>query len=67
MSTARGHGPLPVLLAGLTVVTGLVDAFSYLSLGQVFVANMPGNVVSLGFGLGDARRSSHWPCSPAVG
>src|ERR671931_270773 len=45
------HRPLPRLLLGLTVVTGLVDAFSYLSLGHVFVANMTGNVVFLGFGL----------------
>jgi hypothetical protein len=45
------HGPLPLLLIGLTVVTGLVDAFSYLRLGHVFVANMTGNVVFLGFGL----------------
>jgi uncharacterized membrane protein YoaK (UPF0700 family) len=37
--------------SGLTVVTGLVDAFSYLELGRVFVANMTGNVVFLGFGL----------------
>jgi uncharacterized membrane protein YoaK (UPF0700 family) len=43
-----------VLLIGLTVVTGLVDAFSYLSLGHVFVANMTGNVVFLGFGLAGA-------------
>lgn len=47
------HGPLPVLLVGLTIVTGLVDAFSYLSLGHVFVANMTGNVVFLGFGIAD--------------
>ena len=47
----RAHGPLSVLLLGMTVVTGLVDAFSYLSLGHVFVANMTGNVVFLGFGL----------------
>ena len=40
-----------MLLVVLTVVTGLVDAFSYLSLAQVFVANMTGNVVFLGFGL----------------
>jgi uncharacterized membrane protein YoaK (UPF0700 family) len=45
------HGPLPPLLVGLTVVTGLVDAFSYLVLGHVFVANMTGNVVFLGFAL----------------
>jgi uncharacterized membrane protein YoaK (UPF0700 family) len=51
VTAERPHGPLPVLLVGLTVVTGLVDAFSYLSLGHVFVANMTGNVVFLGFGL----------------
>ena len=33
----------------LTVVTGLVDTVSYLRLGRVFVANMTGNVVFLGF------------------
>jgi uncharacterized membrane protein YoaK (UPF0700 family) len=32
-------------------VTGLVDSFSYLCLGHVFVANMTGNVVFLGFAL----------------
>jgi uncharacterized membrane protein YoaK (UPF0700 family) len=47
----RQHGPLPLLLVCLTVVTGLVDAFSYLRLGHVFVANMTGNVVFLGFAL----------------
>jgi uncharacterized membrane protein YoaK (UPF0700 family) len=45
------HGPLPPLLIGLTVVTGLVDAFSYLMLGHVFVANMTGNVLFLAFAL----------------
>ena len=45
------YGPLPPLLLGLTVVTGLVDAFSYLTLGHVFVANMTGNVVFLAFSL----------------
>jgi uncharacterized membrane protein YoaK (UPF0700 family) len=48
------HGPLPPLLLGLTFVTGLVDAFSYLLLGHVFVANMTGNVVFLGFALAGA-------------
>ena len=38
MIADRPHGPLPVLLVCLTVVTGLVDAFSYLWLGHVFVA-----------------------------
>ena len=37
-------GPLPPLLLTLTVVTGLVDATSYLKLGHVFVANMTGAV-----------------------
>ena len=48
------HGPLPPLLLGLTLVTGLVDAFSYLVLGHVFVANMTGNVVFLGFAIAGA-------------
>src|SRR5579884_4019903 len=48
------HGPLPVLLLGLTVVTGLVDAVSILSLGRVFVANMTGNVVFVGFAIAGA-------------
>jgi uncharacterized membrane protein YoaK (UPF0700 family) len=51
-------GPLSTLLVGLTVVTGLVDAFSYLSLGHVFVANMTGNVVFLAFALAGARGFS---------
>jgi uncharacterized membrane protein YoaK (UPF0700 family) len=45
------HGPLPPLLLVMTVVTGLVDAYSYLDLGHVFVANMTGNVVFLAFAL----------------
>src|SRR5271166_5650503 len=48
------HGPLPALLLGLTIVTGLVDAVSILSLGRVFVANMTGNVVFIGFALAGA-------------
>jgi uncharacterized membrane protein YoaK (UPF0700 family) len=48
------HGPLPVILLALTVVTGLVDAVSILSLGRVFVANMTGNVVFVGFALARA-------------
>src|SRR3954467_12690809 len=46
---------LPILLLALTVVTGLVDAVSYLGLGRVFVANMTGNVVFLGFASGGAK------------
>ncbi len=53
IAPARGgkDGLLPPLLVGLTAVTGLVDAFSYLVLGHVFVANMTGNVVFLAFAL----------------
>ncbi len=52
--TGSGHGPLPPLLVLLTVVTGVVDAVSYIALGHVFVANMTGNVVFLGFALAGA-------------
>jgi uncharacterized membrane protein YoaK (UPF0700 family) len=52
------HGPLPPLLIAMTVVTGLVDSFSYLVLGHVFVANMTGNVVFFGFALAGARGFS---------
>jgi uncharacterized membrane protein YoaK (UPF0700 family) len=38
----------------LTVVSGLVDAVSYLGLGHVFTANMTGNVVLLGFAAAGA-------------
>jgi uncharacterized membrane protein YoaK (UPF0700 family) len=54
----RPQGPLPALLVILTVVTGLVDAFSYLSLGHVFVANMTGNVIFLGLALSGAGAIS---------
>jgi uncharacterized membrane protein YoaK (UPF0700 family) len=52
------HGPLPLLLFVLTVVTGLVDAVSYLKLGHVFVANMTGNVLFLGFAVADTTQFS---------
>jgi uncharacterized membrane protein YoaK (UPF0700 family) len=48
------HGPLAPLLLLLTLVTGFVDAYSYLALGHVFVANMTGNVVFCGFAIADA-------------
>jgi uncharacterized membrane protein YoaK (UPF0700 family) len=47
-------GPLPPLMLLLTFVTGFVDAYSYLSLGHVFVANMTGNVVFSGFAVAGA-------------
>jgi uncharacterized membrane protein YoaK (UPF0700 family) len=45
------HGPLPALLLTLTIATGVVDAVSILALGRVFIANMTGNVVFVGFAL----------------
>ncbi|BEP16393.1 YoaK family protein [Acidothermaceae bacterium B102] len=52
------HGPLPAVLLVLTFVTGVVDAVSILSLGRVFVANMTGNVVFVGFALAGAAGFS---------
>ena len=43
---------LVVALFGLTFVTGVIDAVSFLGLGHVFTANMTGNVVFLGFAMG---------------
>ncbi|MBW4043181.1 MAG: DUF1275 domain-containing protein [Acidobacteria bacterium] len=48
------HGPLPAVLLVLTFGTGIVDAVSILGLGRVFVANMTGNVVFIGFGIAGA-------------
>ncbi|OIK03541.1 YoaK family protein [Streptomyces monashensis] len=50
---ARGMRLVLVLLT-LTVVSGLIDAVSYLGLGHVFTANMTGNVVVLGFAAAGA-------------
>jgi predicted outer membrane repeat protein len=52
--------PFPVIatLFGLTFVTGLIDAVSFLGLGHVFTANMTGNVVFVGFALGGAADLS---------
>src|SRR6202008_710444 len=52
------HGPLPTLLLAFTMLSGLVDAISYLKLGHVFVANMTGNVVFLGFAVAGATDFS---------
>ncbi|MFJ2866582.1 YoaK family protein [Kitasatospora sp. NPDC087314] len=61
------HGPLVPMLLVLTVVTGLVDAVSYLELGHVFVANMTGNVVFLGFALAGAAGLSATASLTALG
>jgi uncharacterized membrane protein YoaK (UPF0700 family) len=51
-------GPLPPLLIAMTLVTGLVDSFSYLVLGHAFVANMTGNVLFVAFALAGAKGFS---------
>ena len=43
------HHPLARALLVLTFTTGLIDAVSFLALGRVFIANMTGNVIFLGF------------------
>ena len=48
------HHPLARALLVLTFTTGLIDAVSFLGLGRVFIANMTGNVVFLGFGIAGA-------------
>ena len=60
------EGLLPPLFLALTFVTGVVDATSYLSLGHVFVANMTGNVVFLGFGIAGAGGISVWASLTAL-
>jgi uncharacterized membrane protein YoaK (UPF0700 family) len=49
---------LLTVLMVMTVVTGFVDAVSYVALGHVFTANMTGNVVLLGFAVAGAPRLS---------
>jgi uncharacterized membrane protein YoaK (UPF0700 family) len=61
------HGPLPMFLLVWTFITGLVDALSYLNLGRVFVANMTGNVVFLGFAVAGAQDFSISASLVAIG
>jgi uncharacterized membrane protein YoaK (UPF0700 family) len=57
---ASDTDPVPLLAAllVLTLVSGVVDAVSYLGLGHVFTANMTGNVVVLGFAAAGAAGFS---------
>src|SRR5437588_8242041 len=55
--SASDNSVIPTLLT-MTFVTGLVDAVSYLGPGQVFTANMTGNVALLGFAVAGASRLS---------
>ncbi|PYR26456.1 MAG: DUF1275 domain-containing protein [Acidobacteria bacterium] len=71
-TTPEASSPLVVALFGLTFVTGVIDAVSFLGLGHVFTANMTGNVVLLGFALGGTAdlsvgRSLAALCAFAIG
>ena len=68
MAPTGGHGRLLLgTLIGLTVISGLVDAVSYLGLGHVFTANMTGNVVLLGFAAAGASGFSAAACMTSLG
>jgi uncharacterized membrane protein YoaK (UPF0700 family) len=68
MSEPEGPSqPLVVSLAVLTVVSGIVDAVSYLGLGHVFTANMTGNIVLVGFALAGAPGFSVAASATALG
>ena len=71
-TTPEASSALVVALVGLTFVTGVIDAVSFLGLGHVFTANMTGNVVLLGFALGGTAdlsfgRSLAALCAFAIG
>ncbi|NUW43269.1 YoaK family protein [Nonomuraea rhodomycinica] len=55
-----------VLPLSLTLVSGILDAVSFLGLGHVFVANMTGNVVVLGMALGGSPDFSTPGCLVAL-
>lgn len=50
-ASLHAHRPLRVVLLGLTFVTGIVDAVTYLQIGHVFAATQTGNILLLGFAL----------------
>ncbi len=60
-------GPLPLLLLGLTVLAGVVDATSFLRLGHVFVATMTGNLLFIGLGAAGAKGFGVGICAIALG
>ncbi len=64
MQVRRAQDPLPAVLVALWCTAGMVDAVSFLGLGQVFTANMTGNVAALGFGIAGAAGFSAW--TPAL-
>ncbi|MEU9115577.1 YoaK family protein [Streptomyces sp. NPDC048483] len=55
---------LTVVMACLTVATGVLDAVSFLALGHVFTATQTGNLLFLGFGI--ARQGGLTIAAPLV-
>jgi uncharacterized membrane protein YoaK (UPF0700 family) len=66
-ASAGPSRPLLAALTALTVVSGVVDAVSYLGLGHVFTANMTGNVVILGFAAAGAPGFSIAASATSIG
>ncbi len=60
-------GPLPLLLLGLTMLAGVVDATSILRLGHVFVATMTGNLLFIGLAAAGAKGFEVGICAIALG
>ena len=50
-AAASINHPLTRALLVLTFATGLIDAVSFLALGEVFTANQTGNIILLGLGV----------------
>jgi uncharacterized membrane protein YoaK (UPF0700 family) len=55
-----------LLLVGLAVSSGAIDAISYLALGKVFTAFMTGNIVFLGLRLGHSNVQDLFRVSVAL-
>jgi uncharacterized membrane protein YoaK (UPF0700 family) len=63
MSQATEHGARDLLLGGLTISSGAVDAISFVALGKVFTAFMTGNIAFLGLRV---AGSSVAPAAAAI-
>lgn len=53
MDIKRDHITIMLLCA----LSGVIDVLGYIGLSHVFTANMTGNIVLLGIGIGDARQA----------
>lgn len=52
MHIKRDH----IIILLLCALSGVIDVLGYIGLSHVFTANMTGNIVLLGIGIGDARQ-----------